>query len=92
MSSLVVFFVNFIIVIIFWKVKLKENWYIVKIESEDIDNVDIEIGEERKKVLLKKGFLYWFVYVVYVIVFVVVVILGFFVSIYGMVFGFEILV
>lgn len=64
----------------------------MKIESEDIDNVDIEIGEERKKVLLKKGFLYWFVYVVYVIVFVVVVILGFFVSIYGMVFGFEILV
>lgn len=50
-SSVVVFFINFIIVILFWKVKLKENWYLVKIEGEEIDDIDIEMGGERKKIV-----------------------------------------
>ena len=89
MSSLVVFPANLIIVTIFRKAKPKENRYTVKTESEDIENVDIETGEERKRPPPKKGLPHWFVYVAYVIAFAAVATAGSFVIIYGMVFGSE---
>jgi len=89
MSSLIVFPANLIIVTIFRKAKPKENRYAVKTESEDIDNVDVEIGGERKKAPPKKGLPHWFVYVAYAIAFLTVATSASFVIIYGMVFGPE---
>ena len=89
MSSLVVFPANIIIVTIFRKAKPKENRYTVKTDSEDIDNVDIETGGERKKAPPKKGLPHWFVYVAYAIAFLAVATSASFVIIYGMEFGSE---
>lgn len=89
MSSLVVFPANLIIVTIFRKAKPKENRYTVKTEGEEMDNVDIEMGEEKKKTPPKKGLPHWFIYVAYVIAFVAIVTSGSFVIMYGMEFGPE---
>lgn len=91
MSSLIVFPANLIIVTIFRKVKPKENRYTVKTEgeSEEIDDVDIETGGEKKKSQPKKGLPHWFVYIAYVIAFVAIVTSGSFVIMYGMEFGPE---
>ncbi|KAL9957163.1 hypothetical protein ACROYT_G038767 [Oculina patagonica] len=89
MSSLVVFPANLIIVTIFRKAKPKENRYTVKTEHEEIDNVDVEMGEEKKKTPPKKGLPHWFIYVAYVIAFVAIATSGSFVIMYGMEFGPE---
>ena len=87
MSSLVVFPANLIIVTIFRKAKPKENRYSVKTETEEIDDVDIETGGEKKKTSQKKGLPYWFIYVAYGLSFVAVATSGSFVIMYGMEFG-----
>ena len=86
-SSVVVFPINLIIVTLFRKAKPKENRYSVKTEGEEIDDIDIEMGGERKKTAQKKGLPHWFVYVAYGIAFLTVVTSGSFVVMYGMEFG-----
>ena len=86
-SSVVVFPINLIIVTLFRKAKPKENRYSVKTEGEEIDDIDIEMGGERKKTAQKKGLPHWFVYVAYGIAFLTVVTSGSFVVMYGMQFG-----
>ena len=86
-SSVVVFPINLIIVTLFRKAKPKENRYSVKTEGEEIDDIDIEMGGERKKTAQKKGLPHWFVYVAYGIAFLAVVTSGSFVVMYGMEFG-----
>ena len=89
MSSMIVFPANLIIVTIFRKAKPKASQYEVKPQHSEVDDVDVEAGEEKKKVPTKFALPHWFVYIAYAIAFVATCTSASFVIMYGMEFGRE---